>query len=107
MRTKTFIKGKDSDLESSIKVMYEKLGALDIAIDEVSTLNPLPYVYSQHIQDNTCDLIFTNGKGSCEKSCLASALGEYFERLSCNYFFADYYLGETFAKDSFVHYPNE
>ena len=51
--------------------------------------------------------MFTNGKGACVKSCLASALGEYFERLSCNYFFADYYLGEKFANDTFVHYPNE
>lgn len=51
--------------------------------------------------------MFTNGKGASEKACLASALGEYFERLSCNYFFADYYLGEKIAKASFVHYPNE
>jgi len=107
MGSKTFIKGKDSDLESSIKVMYEKLKALGVEINEVSTLNPVPYVYSQHIQDSDCDLMFTNGKGACEKSCLASALGEYFERLSCNYFFADYYLGEAFAQSEFVHYPNE
>jgi len=52
-------------------------------------------------------LMFTNGKGTTKKSCLASALGEYFERLSCNYFFADFYLGEDFAKAEFVHYPNE
>jgi len=51
--------------------------------------------------------MFTNGKGASAKACLASALGEYFERLSCNYFFADYYLGEKFANDTFVHYPNE
>ena len=51
--------------------------------------------------------MFTNGKGTTKKSCLASALGEYFERLSCNYFFADFYLGQDFANDEFVHYPDE
>jgi len=51
--------------------------------------------------------MFTNGKGACEKSCLASALGEFFERLSCNYFFADYYLGEKISNGEFIHYPNE
>lgn len=30
--------------------------------------------------------MFTNGKGATKKAALASALGEYFERLSTNYF---------------------
>jgi ribosomal protein S12 methylthiotransferase accessory factor len=51
--------------------------------------------------------MFTNGKGSTAKSCLASALGEYFDRLSCNYFFADFYLGDKISQSEFVHYPNE
>lgn len=42
-----------------------------------------------------------------QKAALASALGEYFERLSTNYFFADFWLGETVANGPFVHYPNE
>ena len=107
MTETTFIKGKDSSLETSIESMYQKLEAVGVEIDEVSVLNPVPFVYSQHIRDSSCDLMFTNGKGASEKSCLASSLGEYFERLSCNYFFADYYLGEKFENDTFVHYPNE
>ena len=103
----TFIKGKDSSLEETIEGMYQKFENVGIEIDEVSVLNPVPYVYSQHIRDKSCNLMFTNGKGASAKACLASALGEYFERLSCNYFFADYYLGEKFATDTFVHYPNE
>ena len=103
----TYIKGKDASLEESIESMYLKLRKAGIDIDEVSTLNPVPFVYSQHIRDSSCELMFTNGKGASAKACLASALGEYFERLSCNYFFADYYLGEKFANDTFVHYPNE
>lgn len=42
-----------------------------------------------------------------QKAALASALGEYFERLSTNYFFADFYLGRQIAEGDFVHYPNE
>ena len=103
----TFIKGKDRDLESSIDNMLGKLKALGIEIEEASWLNPVPNVYSVHIRDRTCPLMFTNGKGASHKACLASALGEYFERLSCNYFFADFYLGEEFCKDDFVHYPDE
>ncbi len=103
----TFIKGKDRDLESSIETMLDKLKALDIEIEEVSWLNPVPNVYSVHIRDRHCGLMFTNGKGASHKACLASALGEYFERLSCNYFFADFYLGESFTAGDFVHYPDE
>ncbi|CAK8736717.1 Ribosomal protein S12 methylthiotransferase accessory factor YcaO [Sodalis praecaptivus] len=46
-------------------------------------------------------------QGATRKAALASALGEYFERLSTNYFFADFYLGATIAGGEFVHYPNE
>jgi len=107
MTDKTFIKGKDAALEESIDSMLAKLKALNIDIEEASWLNPVPNVYSVHIRDRDCALMFTNGKGTSKKSCLASALGEYFERLSCNYFFADFYLGQEFASAEFVHYPNE
>lgn len=107
MTEKTFIIGKDRDLESTIDTMLEKLRALDIHIEEASWLNPVPNVYSVHIRDKECGLMFTNGKGASKKACLASALGEYFERLSCNYFFADFYLGEDFAQGEFLHYPDE
>ncbi|PCJ32551.1 MAG: 30s ribosomal protein S12 methylthiotransferase accessory protein YcaO [Gammaproteobacteria bacterium] len=107
MTEKTYIKGKDSDLESSIATMQAKLESFGFDIEQASWLNPVSNVYSVHIRDKSCPLMFTNGKGSTEKSCLASALGEYFERLSCNYFFADFYLGEKHSQNEFVHYPNE
>ncbi len=107
MTTKTFIKGKDRDLESSITDMRSKLLALGFDIEEVSWLNPVTGIYSVHIRDKHCHALFTNGKGSSKKACLASALGEFFERLSCNYFFADYYLGQHHCQGSFVHYPDE
>lgn len=104
---KTFLKGKDRDLESTIAAMLEKLVSLDIDVKEASVLNPVPYVHSMHVHDSACIQMFTNGKGACDKSSKASALGEYFERLSCNYFFADYYLGQDISSSDFVHYPNE
>ncbi|MFV9614949.1 MAG: 30S ribosomal protein S12 methylthiotransferase accessory factor YcaO [Gammaproteobacteria bacterium] len=107
MKQKTFIKGKDAALEESIASMQQKLIDLNFDIEEASWLNPVPNVFSVHIRDKDCGLMFTNGKGTTKKSCLASALGEYFERLSCNYFFADFYLGQDFANDEFVHYPDE
>lgn len=107
MADKTYIKGKDRDLESTIKTMKDKLLAVGINVEESSILNPVPYVHSLHIHDSDYRMMFTNGKGASKLSCEASALGEYFERLSCNYFFADYYLGEKFANADFVHYPNE
>ncbi len=107
MSHKTFIKGKDRDLESSIDIMRSKLADLGFEIEEASWLNPVPHVYSVHVRDRDCGLLFTNGKGASRKACLASALGEFFERLSCNYFFADYYLGEDCDREGFVHDPDE
>jgi len=107
MSEQTFIIGKDQALEISIESMQQKLKDLNFDVEEASWLNPVPNVYSVHIRDKDCGLMFTNGKGATAKACLASALGEYFERLSCNYFFADFYLGEEFAKSEFVHYPDE
>ncbi len=107
MTEKTYIKGKDRDLESSIALMQAKLTSFGFDIEEASWLNPVANCYSVHIRDKECGLMFTNGKGATAKACLASALGEYFERLSCNYFFADYYLGQEFGHGKFVHYPNE
>lgn len=105
--TQTYIPGKDAALEDSISRFQQKLQDLGFNIEEASWLNPVPHVWSVHIRDRDCPLCFTNGKGASKKAALASALGEYFERLSTNYFFADFWLGETIANGEFVHYPNE
>ncbi|MCD8548742.1 MAG: YcaO-like family protein [Aeromonadaceae bacterium] len=103
----TFIPGKDAALEESISRFQTKLHQLGFDIEEASWLNPVPHVWSVHIRDKECPLCFTNGKGASKKAALASALGEYFERLSTNYFFADFYLGQEIAEAAFVHYPDE
>ncbi len=101
------IPGKDAPLEESIARMSEGLKSLGFDIEEVSWLNPVPYVWSLHIRDKNCPMLFTNGKGGTPEAAQASALGEFYERLSTNYFFADYFLGDEVADSDFVHYPNE
>ena len=103
----TYITGKDEALEVSIETMQARLKNLGFDIEEASWLNPVPYVWSVHIRDKNCPACFTNGKGASRNAALASALGEYFERLACNYFFADFHLGKDIANADFVHYPNE
>lgn len=107
MTEQTFIPGKDAALEESIEKFQQKLTALGFNIEEASWLNPVPNVWSVHIRDKDCPQCFSNGKGASKKAALASALGEYFERLSTNYFWTDFYLGQDIANGDFVHYPNE
>ena len=107
MTQQTFIPGKDAALEESIEKFQQKLTALGFNIEEASWLNPVPNVWSVYIRDKDCPQCFSNGKGASKKAALASALGEYFERLSTNYFWTDFYLGQDIANGDFVHYPNE
>ncbi len=103
----THILGKDAALEDSINSMQQKLQKIGFNIIEQSWLNPIANVWSVHIRDQECPLLFTNGKGASKKAALASALGEFFERLSTHYFWADYYLGDDVANSKFVHYASE
>jgi ribosomal protein S12 methylthiotransferase accessory factor len=105
--TESFIPGKDASLEASIRTLQSKLEALDFHIEERSWLNPVEGVWSVHIRDRDCPLLFTNGKGASEMAARASALGEYFERLSTNYFWTHFYLGETLAEREYTHTPDE
>ena len=107
MPTEHFIAGKDASLESSISRMQAKLAEIGFHVVERSWLNPIDGIWSVHVSDRDCPLLFTNGKGSSKLAALASALGEFFERLSCNYFWTNYYLGEKFATHDFTHYPQE
>ncbi|HET6718828.1 MAG TPA: YcaO-like family protein, partial [Rhodocyclaceae bacterium] len=107
MTTEHFIAGKDASLEHTITTMQARLAALGIEIEECSWLNPVPDIWSVHIRNRDCPTMFTNGKGATKLAALASALGEYFERLSCNYFWTHYYLGDRVATGDFAHYPGE
>lgn len=105
--TSTYIVGKDLSLEETIANMSALLANLGIKIEIASWRNLIPNVWSLHIRDAHSPMCFTNGKGSTKESALASALGEYIERLSNNHFYAGAYWGEDIANAAFVHYPNE
>lgn len=107
MKTENFIAGKDASLESTINTLQGKLQSLGFHIEERSWLNPVDGIWSVHIRDRDCPLLFTNGKGATRLACLASALGEFLERLSTNYFWTHYYLGPKVASRPYVHYPQE
>ena len=103
----TFITSKDASLESSIRTLHAKLEAIGFKVEERSWLNEIENIWSVHVRDCDCPRLFSNGKGGSELAARASALGEFFERLSTNYFWTHFYLGESISQREFVHYPNE
>ena len=103
----TFIPGKDLPLEQTIANMSAILADLGMKIEIASWRNIVPHVWSLHIRDAASPMCFTNGKGATKESALCSALGEFIERLSCNFFYNDQFFGEEIADSEFVHYPNE
>ena len=103
----TYILGKDLPLEQTIQNMTQMLADLGMKIEISSWRNIVPNVWSLHIRDAASPMCFTNGKGASKESALCSALGEFIERLNCNFFYNDQYFGEEIANSEFVHYPNE
>ena len=105
--SQTFILGKDLPLEQTITNMTHLLADLGMKIEISSWRNIVPNVWSLHIRDAASPMCFTNGKGATKESALCSALGEFIERLNCNFFYNDQFLGLDIANSEFVHYPNE
>ena len=105
--TSTYIPGKDLPLEQTIANMSGILAGLGMKIEIASWRNIVPNVWSLHVRDAQSPMCFTNGKGATKEAALASALGEFIERLNCNFFYNDQFWGEDLANAPFVHYPNE
>ncbi|TXH93003.1 MAG: OsmC domain/YcaO domain-containing protein [Pseudomonas sp.] len=106
-QTRTYIPGKDAPLEDTIARMSAILAGLGMKIEIASWRNIVPNVWSLHLRDAQSPMCFTNGKGATKEAALASALGEFIERLNCNFFYNDQYWGEEIANAPFVHYPEE
>ena len=103
----TYIAGKDLPLEQTIANMSAVLAGLGMKIEIASWRNLVPNVWSLHIRDAHSPMCFTNGKGATKESALASALGEFIERMNCNHFYNDQFWGEDIGNAAFVHYPTE
>ncbi|MHA3026441.1 OsmC domain/YcaO domain-containing protein [Chromohalobacter israelensis] len=105
--SETWIEGKDLPLERTISNMTRILEDLGMKIEIASWRNIVPNVWSLHLRDAASPMCFTNGKGATKEAALCSALGEFIERLSCNFFYNDQFFGEAIADSAFVHYPSE
>lgn len=103
----TYILGKDLPLEQTIANMSGIMASMGMKIEIASWRNIVPNVWSLHIRDAHSPMCFTNGKGATKESALASALGEFIERLNCNFFYHGQFWGLDIANADFVHYPNE
>ncbi|WP_028302056.1 OsmC domain/YcaO domain-containing protein [Oceanospirillum beijerinckii] len=103
----TYILGKDRPLEETIAKMTRLLADMGMKIEITSWRNIVPNAWSLNIRDAASQVCFTNGKGATKEAALASALGEFLERLNCNFFYNDQYFGEEIANSEFVHYPTE
>ncbi len=109
MKEKTLLPGKDLSLEETIVTATALLDNLGLRTEAVSWLNPAPHCWSVHIQSAACPHLYTNGKGTSRLAALASGLGEFLERLSTNFFFADFFLDEHVdqGEKPFLFYPGE
>ena len=103
----TYIPGKDRPLEETIAKLSGILADLGMKVEIASWRNIVPNVWSLHLRDVQSALCFTNGKGATKEAALASALGEFIERLNCNFFYNDQYWGEAIGTAAFVHHPDE
>ena len=63
MQSESFIPGKDASLESSIATMQRKLTALGFAVEERSWLNPVDGIWSVHLRDTDCPVMFYQRQG--------------------------------------------
>ncbi|WP_434774339.1 OsmC domain/YcaO domain-containing protein [Pseudomonas oryzihabitans] len=105
--SETYIPGKDRPLEETIATLSGILANLGMKVEIASWRNIVPNVWSLHLRDVQSALCFTNGKGATKEAALASALGEFIERLNCNFFYNDQYWGEDIGNAAFVHHPDE
>lgn len=103
----TRIPGKDRPLEDTIATLGGLVAAMGMKLEVASWRNIVPHVWSLHLRDAQSPMCFTNGKGASKESALASALGEFIERLNCNFFYHGQFWGEDIAQADFVHYPEE
>ncbi len=93
---------KHVSLDVSIAAMQHTLDALGCKVDFALEKHPLGHCYSVNLASAEAPRhLYANGKGIYSKACIASALGEYIERLQTNNFFSDFYLPGR------VSYPDE
>ncbi|MGB0867607.1 MAG: YcaO-like family protein, partial [Granulosicoccaceae bacterium] len=107
MDDKTWIIGKDAALEDTIASLRSLLEAHGFNPVEIASHNPIPHVWSVQLEDTDCPLCRASGMGTSRDAALASAMGQFLERLACNYFFTPFYMGTSNPDFDFYHHPQE
>ncbi len=93
---------KDALLEESLTKMKKTLSDMACETQFSVEKNPLENCYSVNLTSKEAPRhIYSNGKGIISDASMASALGEYIERLQTNNFFIDFYLPQR------KYYPDE
>jgi ribosomal protein S12 methylthiotransferase accessory factor len=93
---------KSAPVEESIAAMQKVLKELGCDVTFSQEKHPLEYCYSVNLASVEAPKhIYSNGKGIISEASMASALGEYIERLQTNNFFIDFHLPER------RYYPDE
>ena len=96
------ILSKNAPLEESISKMQAVLTSVGCETTFSEEKHPLSHCYSVNVASvEAPNHIYANGKGSLSDASMASALGEYIERLQTNNFFIDFYLPHR------KYYPDE
>lgn len=86
---------KDAPLAESIAKMKAVLASVGCETTFSHEKHPLEHCYSVNLSSvEAPNHIYANGKGILSEASLASALGEYIERLQTNNFFIDFHLGQ-------------
>jgi len=106
MKTTQLPLGKDSSIDETIAKVSRLLEKLGFSPEPTSWINPTPHCWSVHLSIKNYPFLSTNGKGVSRDACLASGLMEFWERLSTNFFFSDYYLDDEHNLP-FIHHPSE
>lgn len=102
----TLIPGKDARLDQTIGSCQERLLAMGLETRITSWRHPAPHCWSVHLFSPEFPQLLSNGKGISRQAALASALGEFFERLATNFYFSDFFLDEEHDQP-FLYFPEE
>ncbi|HIP12469.1 MAG TPA: hypothetical protein EYG73_07100 [Arcobacter sp.] len=87
------ILSKNASAEESISNMTKALEDVSSNLILSKQIHSLSNCYSVNLKSKDAPRhIYTNGKGTNELSCKASAMGEYIERLQTNNFFIEFYM---------------
>ena len=93
---------KNCSLEESIAKMQSVLNTVGCLTTFSQEKNPLKNCYSVNLASKEApNHIYSNGKGVVSQASIASAYGEYIERLQTNNFFIDFHLPHR------KYYPDE